>query len=580
MTNAAIEKAKLDEQKAENARKGARERAEINRKAWRDKKDVNLARWNTAFKGVDAATKAVSNTVGAAANVAKFANHPEWYTKGQEALVNQVVPDNFGYPVGARFTQNYLAVLDPSNVSRVETKTYVKGIATLTYLNCLGVASSANITDPANRAAIRLFSLIQEKTNYTKPYQASDLITLIAAEREILTGLSFCAKVLRLYNTAVNENLYFSREILKGLGVNFEKLSKDYPMICARMGMLLQYIKDDLNIPKIPLMDRALQMSAAIYSDALESGVYSQLYTLRPGALGVLNDVAKAGEDKLTFTKFKFYGAPADYDLVGQILDTVERGIVSILHSDAFKFISGDLKRVFTEFYVPSDISWGGPAMVVHDEYTLDQIRNCASLDAYDVFGSPTIQWHLRDAISLNGMVDSQFDTMPAASKVYPDTVNVNFWADAKVTKDRVLDATRLCAICEPATKDGVGISSCGSEVIIGVHITNFYDNAGVTVSQTVPYHSSLIVETDSDRTYYSVADVDLIRGLANVTSFDNLPKPVVVIKNIDAAAPDDVVEAISTVPMERFNVITREQFINCNKVAISSELGLTSTFE
>lgn len=579
MTNAAIEKAKLDEQKAENARKGARERAEIDRKAWRDKKDVNLARWNTAFKGIDAATKAIGNTVGAAANVAKFANHPEWYTKGQETLVNQVVPDNFGYPVGAEFTQRYVSVLEPSNPLKNETSAYVKGIATLTYLNCLGIASSSSITDPANRAAIRIFSLIQEKTNYTKPYQASDLITLIAAEREILTGLAFCAKVLRLYNTTVNENLYFSREIIKGLGVNFEKLSKDYAMICARMGMLLQYTKDDLNIPKIPLMDRALQMSAAIYSDALESGVYSQLYTLRPGALGVLNDIAKPGEDKLTFTKFKFYGAPADYDLMGEILDTVERGIVNILHSDAFKFISGDLKRVFTEFYSPSDITWDGPAMVVHDEYTLDQIRNCASLDAYDIFGSPTIQWHLRDAVNLNGMVSSQFDSIIAPEKVYPDAVNVNFWADAKVTKDRVLDATRLCVICEPAQKDGVDISSCGSEVVIGIHITNFYDNAGSTVSQTVPYHNAIIMETDADRTYYSVSNLDVVRGLGNVTSFDNLPKPVIVIKRLDTV-PVSIVETISTVPMERFNVLSREQFVNCNKVAINSELGLTSTFE
>lgn len=526
MTDAAIKAREAEakersviEAERDNQRKDRRERAKI---AEEKRQNERMHR----LKSVDSAVNFADKMLSKAGDTFDFMmrNHPDWYTKGQEDLVDTTVSDNFGYAMGTLFKAS-LNGYDTEGIQANDVASIkAQGIAVLSYVNTLGISSEYSPTDPVNRAAARLFSLIQANTNYTKPYQANDAITLIACEREMITLIYYIQKLFRLYITYQNSNLYFNRSIFHALGIDFADLDTNIASYRKRYKRLLSYFDEDIRMPIIPLFLRAAQIAGGLYADNSSAGIYTQMYTFRPIAYGVLNDAASAaGSEKI---KNFYYGYTSNSTSMkmGTLLDKLELMITTVIRSDSYKFINGDISRVFSTFFTTNDVNIDVPLLPIDDPYTLDQIRNATILN------SSLVDWKFTEADTANGMINSRV-ILPEGISV-PTSLAINFWGDDKVDKARVLEATRLCAVVSPSFPKE--LAECGTEVVAYVTTTNLVTADNLNTSSSRDYVPVITITTDPDRTTWDGNISDLFEMLQAIVAYDNLPKPYILEKTVD----------------------------------------------
>jgi hypothetical protein len=359
-------------------------------------------------------------------------NDPQFYTKGNEELVKDITPTNFGNIFGIPTAQ--------TTPSGVKWYTRHPGVAVLSYQNTVGVANSAR--SPINKVGNKLFTTIQQHTNYAKSYQPADVMLMMLAYREVITLAHFCAKMLKLAASASTSTAYLPKSIVEACGIDYEDLRNNYPLYKKKIHLAL-VDASQLNIPKVTLFDRAAQMASGIYRDHDVDSLKTGIITFRPHSWG---KYVISGEEEAV-GEIKFTTLTAGTHSLSEEISAMESAIDSILNYTEFKNISGDIARTFTDFWNIVDVDLESPAQFVYDEYTLSQIRN-ASLPFYGMTAA-TEDFTISQDTSGGGYLEAKPAFRTTATGAIPNdriiqTPIINLTDKVAVTSDYVIDATRL----------------------------------------------------------------------------------------------------------------------------------------
>nr|AVX53712.1 putative capsid [Marmot picobirnavirus] len=610
MTNAAIKMNELEE-KARSNRANERENKRSNKARERENERSNQAReyetnranrakekqeaknyrqraFGDVFSVVSDWRKGLRDTVDKVAKFIPFkslGNDPKFYTLGQEQLVSEITPTNVLTPMGnqVKFDTNVSADAAPNGRSACN---YAKtGIVTHGYFNSVGYARHAS--DPVNKAANVLFTQIQKNTNYSKDYQAPDVMMMLLQQREIITLTHHIAKVFRLAQSNPVLNRYTPKDLVLANYVDYDDLVLRMANYKIRFALLLNAAKH-VSIVDIPLLYRAMQLAGSTYYDE-EDESQSAIHTFVPLAYGKIyyNSSGTIRENLKyapTIPNWNSGVSLTTRPSMEDWLDKLEECINTLLADSTFKFITGDLERTFNKFFQITDVQFDVPQEHSHDTYMLNQISNMKLLPygPDTTVDELTALFLISQDTNANGVLIStpEFEQVSGLREPMMGTHEYFSYVDLhdglKPDPGAVIDATRL----QPVFKT-VGISSA-TEVVLAVHcgteVVAFNEYYRYELdSDPEPVHvlvqDFMLSRNDSiDSAWHTVTDLVQVAGSIN-------HRPVYLVYcDIVVSGGDFRRGAVARYGnLERVRSYTNEAFEYMNEAALYSLMGITS---
>lgn len=499
MTNAEIEMSKISETKRANMEK----EKETKRS---NKENERLNRRKQRFDEAKGLTDVMGN---AAKTASLLANDPTFYTKGNETIIKGVVPTNFENPFLGPIWFNYngkpkIGQLFAWNSMKVPSQ------VVLSYLNTCGMSQGSAI-DPINKMASMLYTAIQNNTNYSKPYQAADVALMIMAQRELVSHSNFIGKLFRISKLSSYQNPALPKEMFDAMGIDYDDFVDHASEYRKSLELTLVHASQ-LRIPNIALMKRAAQIAGGTYYDRKNNNSKSAIFNFRPAAYGryaIIGSDTKIGA--VTFTKISYplrtsFTEPVTKIKVGELIQHLKQMVTALLQSPTdFKYISGDLGRVFDKFWDLRDLDLDSPQKIIYDDYTLQQIHNATVMYVNpDDLGHAPISFDFSTYVIGqsqlgNGLVACmpKFNiTRPKGMDAFTTTTEeqqilINIDNELTVTTDVVIDATRLQFTYSQDPEDVFSVQSCGTEIIIDAHYSCYTARvrAGAAGASLIEYY-------------------------------------------------------------------------------------------
>lgn len=300
--------------------------------------------------------------------VTKSFNDVSWYAKNKQLLKDSA---SFSYnsPLGALL--HYQDYDIASNTSISLTAPSIPGI--MSFYVVPGIGKSENRSDPANLAAINLYSYVRYNNSGGANYDSPDLMMYVLTMDSLYYMWNWGQRAYGLMQKYDQMNRYMPRALVNASGFDFDDLQQNLADFRQFLNITASKISSYCVPGDMSYVTRHSWMFSNVYKDS--SIAKAQMYLWVPAVYYVYNETSGAGklQHKQIFTQQRQLVKFSDY------ISMMNEMIAAIDNAEDIGNMSGDILKAFGSSAlfklsaVPEDYS----VEPVYNEEVLTQIHNC-----------------------------------------------------------------------------------------------------------------------------------------------------------------------------------------------------------